>query len=258
MGTGNEAPGQDARPDPGFVGGPMASEMGDPTADAAKPPGASPPGAPAPASAPAAHAAPDALSVLQRENERKDELIRGLLSRAPAASDDRTAPRLAPPGPAPDPIREPEKYRQWAEAGQRYNEQLVRQAIVEGRAEVSESQLRDSLWLHFSQRHADLAQDPELCGHAFRAELDRHGGRVPGDHTAFLDGIAARLRRIGGGKAPERAPAGAPESAGLAGGSAGEARVVSPVTGPKETPKPRGFAGALEDQRQKLLPDLFG
>jgi hypothetical protein len=218
-----------------------------------------------PAADPAAQ--PDALAVLQRESTAKDELIRQLLTRAPAQSDDRAAPQVPQkPGPPPDAIRDPDGFQKWARQVADYNEAVVRHAVTEGRAEVNESLRRDRLWGTFQQRFPDLASDPDLCGYAFQAELERAGGRLPADEGRFLDAIGARLRAFRGGAAagekPKPAAGRAAHTAGVSAGSganADEARVVDPATGRTATgEKPKPFATQLEEIRSKRNPDLFG
>lgn len=221
--------------------------------------------APASAASPAAPAVPDALTIAQRESERKDEVIRQLLTRAPAQSNDLAPAPVLPqhPGPAPDAIREPEKFQRWADATAAYNQGMVRAAVIEGRNEINETQQRDRLWGLFQQKFPELTGDLAMCRYAFQAELEKNGGRVPGEEAAFVESIGNRLSKFRGAKAGEAAPAAgdAQRTAGLSGGSSAgsEPRIVDPTRGPvSDATKGKNFADQLEDIRQKRLPDLFG
>lgn len=240
-----------------FLGGPM----GDPTVRSAPAAPAAAPATPA-ASAETAKPPPDLLEQLRLENERKDGLIRSLLERAPGASDDRVAPAALPkdPGPPPDPVREPDKFKTWASELARFNRGMIAAAVSEGRQEIGEQQLRDRLWTDFRGNYADVAGDEAMCRYAFQAELEASGGRIPADHGRFLEGIATRLRRFRGTQTPAGAAvATAARHEATAGVSAGSdaVKVIHPAGADDPNAKPKPFATQLEETRAKLLPGFF-
>lgn len=240
-----------------FVGGPMSSssEMGDPVRQAA-------PEAQTPAPA-QAKAEPSAVEILRAESERKDEMIRALLERAPAQGDDRRAPAISAPkhpGKAPDPLRESEKYQKWSDDLAAYQEHLIRSTTANARAETTEAQHRDRLWSTFQQKYGDVSGDIALVAGAFQAELSEVGGRIPSNEDAFLERIATRLRTFRGASA-QPASNGAQDTAGVSAGSGdGSPRVVDPARGPKAKDDEKGkpFSDTLLDVRHRRFPDLFG
>jgi hypothetical protein len=208
------------------------------------------------------------VAVLERELERRDEMLTQLLTRAPAQGDDRRAPAPPPkPGAPPDAIREPEKFKQWAQQVVDYNEAAVRGAVDAGRQEIAEAQRLERMWTTFSRDFPELAKHEDLCRAAFSSELQSAGGdlRAVRDDAAFVRKIGERLLSFQNGAtaAPKAGASAGAATAGVSAGSdggAGGARVIDPVAGPAAA-GPAGskpFATQLEEVRAKRHPDLFG
>ena len=149
---------------------------------------------------------------LQAKLDQQEQVIRQLLERTPGQPVDAPVTGEAATidlGDPPDAVTDPRGFKTWVEGIEGKLNRRIDQEVQAGRSEITEENFRTALWDNFQSKHAELASDPELVRAVFQLELGKVDGAIPRDPEGakkFLDDLAARLRKAGGGTSTPSPP----------------------------------------------------